>query len=144
VNYLTLAIVGVSLLAAGACSSGDSSSSGVPVVTAPALPAVTENFSGTVQVGGFDAKPFTVITSGLSIQLTLTAAGPPATIFMGFGVGSWDGTQCTLLNGGYGTYQAGTTPQLSGTINAGQYCMMVYDVGNLSAPVSYAVTMTHY
>jgi hypothetical protein len=144
VKHALFGLVAVSLLAAAACSSGDTSSSTAPSIAAPTAPAVTENFSGTVQVGSYDANPFTVTASGAVISLTLTAAGPPATIFMGFGVGTYVGPVCTLLSGGYGVYQAGTTPQLSGTIGAGAYCVMVYDAGNQAAPITYAVTITHY
>ena len=51
---------------------------------------------------------------------------------------------CQLLSGGFSIVQAGATPQLSGTINVGAYCVMVYDAGNQSAPITYALTMTHY
>jgi hypothetical protein len=129
------------LATAGCSTSAATSTSTLP--TAPTTPATTENFSGTVQVGGSDANPFTVTLSGQAINLTLTSAGPPSTIFMGFGVGSWDGTTCTLLSGGFITTQANAA-QLSGNINSGQYCLMVYDVGNMSAPVTYTATVTHY
>ena len=76
--------------------------------------------------------------------MTLTAAGPPATIYMGLGVGTPVSGACQLLSGGYTVTQAGTTAQLSGTINAGTFCVMVYDAGNMVAPVTYAVTVTHY
>jgi hypothetical protein len=131
------------LATAAACStSSDPGTSSLP--TAPGTPLVTENFSGTVQVGLSDSHPFTVTSSGAAINLALTSAGPPSTIFMGFGIGSWDGTTCLLLSGGYLTTQAGAAPQLSGPINAGQYCVMVYDVGNMAAPITYTVVITHY
>jgi hypothetical protein len=84
------------------------------------------------------------VQSGGALAATLTAAGPPATIFMGFGIGSWDGTSCTLLSGGSVNTQAGAVAQLSGTVNSGNYCVMVYDIGNQTAPISYTWTMTHY
>jgi hypothetical protein len=39
---------------------------------------------------------------------------------------------------------AGTSAQLTGTLDAGSYCVMVYDAGNQTAPVTYAVTVNHY
>ena len=39
---------------------------------------------------------------------------------------------------------AGAIAQLTGSINAGSYCVMVSDAGNQLAPVTYAVTVTHY
>jgi len=143
VRHTILGAILVCALAAPACSSSDDSSTSS--TTAPTvLPATSENFSGTVQVGGLDAHPFVVALSGGLLNVTLTAVGPPPTIFMGFGVGSWDGTTCTPLAGGSANVQASTTPQLSGTVNAGSYCVMVFDIGNMVAPVTYSWTMTHY
>jgi hypothetical protein len=133
-------------LAAGACAQTTdptaTNTSSAP--TAPTTPLVTENFSGTVAVGGNDAHSFTVTSDNANLTLALTSAGPPATIAMGFGIGQTVGGSCQLLSGGYGTYAASTTPQLSGSIGAGVYCVMVYDVGNETAPVTYTVVVTHY
>src|SRR5438445_7273958 len=120
-----LALLAASALAAGACSSGDSSTSSSAVV--PSVLSVTENFSGTVQPGSSDAHSFTVTTDNAAIALTLTSVGPPATIAMGFGVGQTVAGTCQLLSGGFGTYTANSAAQLSGTIPIGTYCVMVYD-----------------
>jgi len=122
-------------------SSGDTSTT---LPTVPTTPLVTENFSGTVQVGSNDSKPFTVTSSGFQITVDLTSAGPPATISMGIGVGTYVGGTCQLSTGGTTTAAAGSTPQLSGTIASGQYCFMVYDVGNQSGPITYTAVVLHY
>jgi len=138
-----LAFCLAAILAAG-CSNSGSDSSLLPTAPSGAT-QVVDNFSGTVQVGGSDVHPFTVATSNQPALITLTAAGPPATIFMGLGVGTpaTDGT-CSLLTNAAVVVQAGTAPQLSGTIAAGSYCVSVFDVGNQSGPVDYAVTVSHY
>jgi hypothetical protein len=140
---LTLAclIVATALSAAGCSNSSDTSST---LPTAPTSPLVTENFSGTVQVGANDAKPFTVTSDGFQITVDMTSAGPPATIAMGIGVGTFVGGTCQLSTGGFTTAAASSTPQLTGTIAAGQYCFMVYDVGNQSGPVTYTAVVNHY
>jgi len=138
----SLLVVSAVIAAGCSTSTADSASSSLP--TAPSSPLVTENFSGTVQVGLSDAHPFTVTSSGFQITLDLTSAGPPSTISMGFGVGAWDGTTCSLLSGGFATVQAGPTPQLSGNITSGQYCAMVFDVGNQAAPITYTAVVLHY
>ena len=135
-------IVATVFSAAGCSNSADATSPTLPTV--PTTPLVTENFSGTVQVGSNDSKPFTVTSSGFQITVDLTAAGPPATIAMGIGVGTPAGGSCQLSSGGFITAPAGSTPQLTGTINAGQYCFMVYDVGNQSAPITYTAIVNHY
>lgn len=131
-------------LAAGACATSSDTSGGSSTPSTPTPALVTENFTGSVAVGLSDAHPFTVTATNLAINVTLTAAGPPPTIFMGLGVGAVSGDTCSLLSGGYAIVQAGTTAQLSGTITAGSYCVVVQDAGNMTAPITYAVTVTHY
>ena len=128
-------------MAAG-CSTGTDTASSLPAT--PSSPLVTENFSGTVQVGSNDSHPFTVTSDGFQITVDLTTAGPPSTITMGIGIGSIVAGTCQLLSGGSTQAPAGATPQLSGNIPAGQYCLMVYDVGNQSAPITYTVVVNHY
>jgi hypothetical protein len=127
------------LLLFSACNSSPSSS----LPTTPTT-LTTETFAGTVDIGGKDFHKFVVAASG-EVDVTLTAAGPPSTIFMGLGVGSLstDGTACSLITGAYGPFPAGPTPQITGTANAGTFCVEVYDVGNQTAQVSYTVVVAH-
>jgi hypothetical protein len=139
---LACLIAAAALLAAGCSTASDSSSSSLPAT--PSSPLVTENFSGTVQIGSNDSHPFTVTSDGFQITIDLTTAGPPATITMGVGIGGLVAGTCQLLSGGSALTPAGATPQISGNIAAGQYCLMVYDVGNQSAPITYTVVVNHY
>ena len=138
----------VCLLAAAGCDNADSNSgtsAASLLASAPSVPLVTENFSGTVQPGSNASHPFTVTLNNFQITLALTTAGPPATVQEGFGVGQMVAGSCQLLSGGFGTFTASTTlPQLSGTIPSGTYCVMVYDVGNQVGPISYTVVIQHY
>ena len=132
-----------SALAAAGCSTGsDSTASSLP--TTPSSPLVPENFGGTVIVGGSDVHSFTVTSDASPITIDLTSAGPPATITMGFGIGSFVGGTCQLSSGGTTQAAASATPQLAGTVPAGTYCVMVYDVGNQSGPITYTVVIQHY
>ena len=125
-----------------ACTTSDTSSSANPA--APSGSLATEAFSGNVDVGGSDSHTFSVTQSGGQLNVVLTAAGPPATIYMGLGVGTPAGGACSLLSGSQILTQAGTTAQLSGTVNAGTYCVAVFDAGNQTAQIAYSVTVTHY
>jgi len=137
-KLLILALV-VSVVAG--CQTGSDTSSSL---LTPSVNPTTENFTGTVDVGGSDSHPFTIALSNGQVNVTLTSAGPPSTIYMGLGVGSWSDPTCTLLSGASTVAPAGTTAQLSGTANAGSYCVKVYDAGNQTAQVTYAVTVTHF
>lgn len=135
-----MGILAAVLLGASACTSGQPTSPTLPPTTS--TPASTETWTGTVQVGGYDYHTFNVLAGPIAI--TLTAAGPPATIFMGIGVGTPTDPTCTLFTGGSTSTQAGTTAQLSGSIStSGPICVEVYDIGNQAAPVSYSVSVLH-
>ena len=135
------------MLACAALVTGCDNSGGSAAIlpTAPA-PQTTETFTGTVDPLGSAFNTFTVAQTG-EVDVTLTAAGPPSTIFMGLGVGSpntADGT-CTL-NLGSGSVvntQASATPQIVGTASAGPLCVKVFDVGNQTGTINYTVTVAH-
>jgi hypothetical protein len=130
------------ILVVTAAGCGSSSSDSTP--TGPTANVTTENFSGSVDPSGKDVHQFNVTLSGGQVNVILTSAGPPSTIYMGLGVGSYADSNCTLLTNGSVVAQAGSTAQLSGTLNAGSFCVMVYDAGNQVATVNYAVTVNHY
>lgn len=136
----SLALVVACLAVSVACDNSDGGDSSLP--TSPAT-LITDTFVGTVQPMASDAHNFTITQAG-QVAITLTAAGPPPTIFMGLGVGSVgaDGS-CTLLPGGATSTQAGANAQLSGTALAGNFCVVVFDIGNQSGPVNYTVTVSH-
>jgi hypothetical protein len=123
-----------------ACDNSGSTNSTTSPTVAPAS-IVEPPFTGTLQVGGTNTHTFTVSQLG-SLTATLTAVGPPATVFVGFAVGTSSGGVCSpaaTIN-----TQASATPQLSGTASiTGTWCVQVYDIGNLSAPVTYSITVAH-
>jgi hypothetical protein len=110
--------------------------------TTPSVTLTTDTFTGTVPVRASDAKNFAVTQTG-SVNVTLTSAGPPATIVMGVGVGTPRDSSCVLLAGASTNTAAGTNVQLAGTVTAGTLCVQVYDVGNQTVPVTYTVTVAH-
>jgi|SRR5262245_27344288 len=124
-------------LATVACDNGSST----PLPTSSSA-LTTETFSGSVAVGSSDFHTFTA-TQGGTVSVTLNTAGPPATIYMGLGIGTPSSSTCALLSGATADTQAGTTSQLSGTLDAGTYCVEVFDVGNETIPVNYSVTVAH-
>jgi hypothetical protein len=144
----TLGLVLATTVALGTTTACGGNSSNTSALPAPSGTVVTDTFTGTVAlpVAGVlqvDVHPFTVAVAG-SISITLTAAGPPATITMGLGVGNpaADGS-CSFLSGGTTQTPAGSTAQLSGSVAAGTYCVAVGDIGNALQPISYTVTVAH-
>ena len=134
----------LTVAAALAAACGGSSTEPSTVAT-PAATITTETFTGTVQLGGTNVHTFTVTTPGQLI-VTMTAAGPPATITMGLGLGNPNAAgNCIFLAGGttLGVASA-TTPHLSGSLTAsGAYCVAIADVGNAAGPIAYSITVSH-
>jgi hypothetical protein len=135
-----IAVVLVLGLLAAACG-GDNSSTTAPTVTG----ASTEVFEGTLAVQGSSFYSFTVATSGqVSITLaSLVAAqpGPAVNNVLGLGVGTPLGTDCSLTNSVMAS--PGLTAQLVNSLTAATYCVRIYDLGSLSAPVNFAVRIVH-
>src|SRR4051794_23003373 len=108
-------LLAVLVALSAACGSNSSDSSLLP--SAPSSGTqVTDNFTGTVPIGGSDVHSVTVTTAGQPLTITLTAAGPPPTIFMGVGIGltTTDGL-CSFFSQASVVTQAATSPALSGT-----------------------------
>lgn len=123
------------VIAALVAGCGSSTTSTTPSSTSS---ATSETWSSTVAPGGQSSRSFTVNSSG-TVNVTLTAAG--ATLGVGIGLPRVTGGGCRLsvnVN-----TSAGSTPQLSTSADAGQYCVQVYDLGTLTDPVGFALKIDH-
>ena len=123
--------------------------------TSPSSPATnTITFSGTVPaaVNGVpqsQSEPFTVGQTGGTVTFTLTSALEtlaggalnPAVV-MGIGIGTPSGSTCSVPAGTTQLLSASATP-LSGTLNAGSYCVQVTneDASPSSGPVTFTVVI---
>ena len=105
---------------------------------------VTDTFSGNVAPNAADSHAFVITLTG-KVAITLTAVGPPSTAELSMGLGIPVGLTCslTLGDGTTVTTTAGSTPQINGTILPGTFCVVVYDIGKLTDPVDYTVTVAH-
>jgi hypothetical protein len=126
----------MALFALAAAGCDDASTATSPTVTSP----VTETFSGQFFPGGSAARAFTAASAG-TVSITLTQIGPPADAVVGLGVGipQSTGTGCLLTQ----TIQTGasSSPQLTVSVDAGTYCVRLYDTGTLAATVAFSVTI---
>jgi hypothetical protein len=144
--HLSVACLIAVIAAAFACGKDSPTSPSTTTATSTqtaASPTTTEEFDSTVAVGGSKFYSFTTTTYG-TIQITLTGVSGqfvPSTVMLGVGLGQPSGTDCvttTSVNAA-----AGTTPQVTGTYDAGVYCAKVSDVGNLFAPASFSATIAY-
>lgn len=138
----SLAFRALLLLAPLAAACGSDDVTDTP--TTPTPVAVTETFGdGASPLTPFGGRthPFSVQQAGtVSARLTALAAGE--TVAVGLSLGTWNGQVCqiilrndaALLN----TTVTGSAQQ------TGQFCVSIYDVGNLTAPTTYTIDVTHF
>lgn len=112
-----------------------------PQVPSPANK--TDTFSGSFAQGGSVVHSFPVSAYG-PITITMTSVGPLATMGLGVSLALWDGSNCggaliTNVNGKAGG------EVLSGNVQATNYCVRVYDSGNIPAgwTVTYSLEVKH-
>jgi len=130
---LVLATIVTVLVMAGACSDD------AQPTTAPSTTPTTETFASVLGYRGSTAHGFTITNAG-TISVTLTSVGPPS-VPVGLGVGvAGSGISCTLHTSL--TTEAGPGPQIVVNVDPGTYCVQVYDVGTLTDPTSFSLTIT--
>ena len=124
-------------LAGGAWACGSN-----PLPTTPTEPTLaTEVFSGTVTVNGAVTHNFYSTSTG-SVTATLTALSPESTPTIGLGLGTWNGASCAVI---IANDRAVLSSIVTGTVSTigGSLCIRIYDVGAMTEPTDYTVTVVH-
>ena len=115
--------------------------------TSPSATLATETFSGSIAQNESAAHSFTVAASGYTLLAGYTSISPSSVTALGLGIGSWDSSTstCSLNVSQNDTARSGNTA-ISGTSNAGTFCVRVYDGGNIPSGVTatYTVQVQHY
>ena len=124
------------------CDNSDSSSNGS--ITGPTVPLTSQTFTGTVDIGGSSSNTTFVVAQSGEVDVTVTALGPPSNIIMGLAIGipSTTDSSCAAPASAGQNVQASTSP-LMGSLQAGTYCVKLYDVGYQTAQISYTITVAH-
>jgi hypothetical protein len=109
--------------------------------TAPTDPVIiTETFSGTVTPNGAQAHSFATQASG-EVTATLKFLVPDPTIPIGFALGTWNGSSCSLV---IAKTDAIESTVIIGAVSAlGSLCVYIHDVGNLRAAIDYEIEVRH-
>ena len=103
-----------------------------------------ETFAGTLQVKGNNFYSFVVVQAGpvgLTLAAVQTPGGGALATPLGIGVGIPSGTTCARSSSQ--TVPPGLAAQLTVTLNPGTYCAAVFDTGNLSSAVDFAMRIRH-
>lgn len=127
-------------LSAAAC--GDSPTEPTNTTTTATATAGTSTFASSFGPQGASSRLVTATAAG-TLSVTLDSAGPPGDIILGLGVGipRNDGGGCfvsTSLN-----TAAGAGARVAVSVDAGSYCVKVYDVGNARSTVSFSTTIVN-
>jgi hypothetical protein len=142
-----LAALSLSLGACGGSSSSALSPTTTTTTTTTSTALVTETFTGSIGQNGTAIHPFTVKVDGYTLLAGFTGLTPASQASLGMGIGSWDGTTstCSLNLAQNDAAKSGSTA-LTATATAANYCMRVYDGGNIAAGVTvgYTLQVQHY
>ncbi|HEV3058420.1 MAG TPA: hypothetical protein VGY48_09225 [Vicinamibacterales bacterium] len=116
----------------------------LPNLSSPSSPSSnTETFSGALpQQSTVVAGTFTVSQTG-TVSVTLVSDSASSAVALGLGIGTPNGTTGCTLTTSTSNAVAGSAAQISVTENSGSYCVALYDVGNLTAAVTYTITVAH-
>jgi hypothetical protein len=135
------AVALLALAAFGAACGNSNSTTTAPSTTSS---PTTETLNGSMAPKGQAIRTFTATQAG-TVSVTLASAGPPSTIVLGLGVGiesTTTGDICQFSR--TVNTPAGTTPQITVSVDAGKYCAGTYDIGNVgTAGITVAITVTH-
>lgn len=125
------------LLVAFVAGCGNNNSS---TPTTPTPTTVTDTFTGSINPNGAFTHTFTASASG-TVTVTLTSVTPDSTVNVGLGLGTWNGVSCQVVLANDNALQGSViTGQLTG---GGSLCVRVYDIGKLTASLSYELTAVH-
>jgi hypothetical protein len=138
-SFLKLALAAVVLASSLTLAACDKDTPTTPADT-PTTTTVT--FASNLALQGASTRSFAVTRSG-TVSLTLTSVGGSTTLRVGLGVGIplGDGSGCVLSRSVEAV--AGATAQLELSVDAGNYCVQIYDPGTLTAVVPFSITLVY-
>lgn len=109
--------------------------------TTTTVSPVTETFSSQLAVGGYAFRSITAVKAGaITVTLTsLSSVGSTTTLKVGMGLGIPDstGTGCLFTR----TTETAAGGALTANVDAGAYCVRLWDLGTLKATTPFTVTI---
>jgi len=136
-------LVALAALMASACS--DNTLSQLAAASTTTANPQTETFTGTLSQNGAFTHIFTTTTLG-AVTVSIVGLAPTSSQIVGLSLGVWTGTACSTSPQTGGSAVDTATTGSSITLNAtaaGNLCARLYDVGFITTPVLYTITITH-
>ena len=101
---------------------------------------INETFQGTINVNGAATHIFVADRAGQATA-TLTSLSPDSAAIVSFVFGTWNGQYCQAILWKDDATQA---QNLVGNASQGSFCVRVADIGRLTAPTDYVITVSHF
>jgi hypothetical protein len=131
-------VLALLVLATGCGSSGQTTASPTtPTTTSP----TTAVFASRLTPGGAVSRSFGATTTGTVTVMLTNAGGPFTRVGLGLGVPTTGVAKCALSTALSTT--PGSAPQITANVDAGDYCVAVYDVGTLTSLIDFSVTLVY-
>jgi hypothetical protein len=131
----------IALLAAVLSSAcGDDSTTSTAPTPVRGSP-VTESFQSNLTPQGSVWRLIDAIQTG-TMTATLSATDQPS-IVVGMGIGLRNATSTACLLNKEVITTAGSAPQLSATVDRGNYCVKLFDTGTLTTAMTFTITLTY-
>ena len=113
-----------------------------PTTPTPTPTTTTVTFASNLAMGGASTRSFDVTRAG-TVSVTLIHVNNLLTLKVGLGVGIpfADGTGCVLSRSVETV--AGNTAQLELNVDAGKYCLQIYDPGTLTGVVPFSINLVY-
>ena len=113
-----------------------------PAPTAPEPPTqVNETFVGTINPLGADTHLFATQQTGLATAI-IDSLAPDGSARVTFMFGTWNGQYCTVT---FVTDEATTGTRFAGNASGpGAFCVRISDIGKLTGPTTYSITVSHF
>lgn len=101
----------------------------------------SEVFSSNLTVQGSAVRMITAINTGTFTATLTSAAQPGVQVGLAIGLRNGNGTQCLVTREVIAT--AGSSPQLTAQVDAGDYCVRLFDIGQLQSSMNFSITLNY-
>jgi hypothetical protein len=139
-NIKSITWVGT-LVAALAATAGCGNNTTTPTTPTTPTGPTTSIFASRLTPGGAVSRSFGATATGTVTVMLTNAAGPSTVVGLGIGVPTTGIAKCALSTAI--NTASGSTPQISAAVDAGQYCVTVYDLGTLTSTIDFSVTLVY-
>ena len=128
------------LILACAVAAGCSDDDAPPTTPIETPVQISESFQGTINLNGAATHTFSTERAGQATA-TLTTLSPDSAAIVSFVFGTWNGQYCQVILVKDDATQA---QNLVGNASQGSFCVRIADIGRLTAPTDYVITVQHF